>query len=93
MSWMGEVTQNITGAQADREEGESIDTDFDIEVDSSGISELLRGLVTNHSKVNHWMVWISFLEMYGACLKIIQFPRPVVHSQLRLVNQDCTRNR
>ena len=42
MSWMGEVMQNITGAQADREDGESIDTDFDIEVDSSGIS----GIVT-----------------------------------------------
>ena len=38
MSWMGEVTQNITGAQADQEEGTSIDTDFDIAVDSSGVS-------------------------------------------------------
>ena len=42
MSWMGEVTQNITGKQADREYGNSIDTDFDIAVDSSGIS----GVVT-----------------------------------------------
>ena len=38
MSWMGEVTQNITGAQADREEGNSIDTNFDIAVESSGVS-------------------------------------------------------
>ena len=38
MSWMGEVTQNITGEQADQVYGTSIDTDFDIEVDSSGIS-------------------------------------------------------
>ena len=38
MSWMGEVTQNITGVQADRLEGDSIDTDFDIEVESSGVS-------------------------------------------------------
>ena len=38
MSWMGEVTQNITGEQADQEFGKSIDTDYDIEVDSSGVS-------------------------------------------------------
>ena len=47
MSWMGEVTQNITGVQADRLEGDSIDTDFDIEVESSGVS----GTVLDWSRI------------------------------------------
>ena len=37
MSWMGEVTYNITGAQADYDP-EEVPQHFDIEVDSSGIS-------------------------------------------------------
>ena len=36
MTWMGEVSQNITGAQADREA--DFDGNFDISVDSSGVS-------------------------------------------------------
>lgn len=36
MTWMGEVAQNITGAQADREA--DFDGNFDISVDSSGVS-------------------------------------------------------
>ena len=36
MSWMGEATQNITGAQADRLA--DFDGNFDISVDSSGVS-------------------------------------------------------
>ena len=51
MSWMGEVTHNITGAQADRKA--DFDGNFDISVDSSGVSGTVIGLAMIHSRVKH----------------------------------------
>ena len=57
MSWMGESTHNITGQQADRQA--DFDGNFDIEVDSSGIS----GTVT----------WTGHESFEGEALDDIEF--------------------
>jgi len=38
MTWLGETTINVTGAQADRDPNAPATTDMDVEVQSTGVS-------------------------------------------------------
>ena len=65
MSWLGETTINVTGAQADRDPNAPATAVMDIEVQSSVYLEPSHGPVTVISTENHSSRPISSCETSG----------------------------